>query len=59
LSVKPAALPETFRVEIAFKEPARARRAAFYPGMEALDPSTVVFQTGDYLEVMRMFLFVL
>lgn len=51
-------LPETFEVEIKFKNHFKAYRASFYPGMEQLDSQTVKFVTDDYFEFLRMFLFI-
>ena len=50
-------LPENFRVEIRFKEHHKARHASFYPGAFAVDPFTIGFETDDYFEVLRFFMF--
>ncbi len=52
-------LPESFRVEIGFKEHTYANKMSYYPGMEKLDSNTLVFNTDDYFEVLRMAHFVL
>jgi D-amino peptidase len=52
-------LPENFEIEIKFKDPVSAYKASFYPGMKSGEPQSVIFETGDYFEVMRMLLFVI
>lgn len=52
-------LPEHFVVEIKFKDHAHSARPSNYPGMRRKDFHTVVFEHDDYLEVLRMILFVL
>ena len=52
-------LPEHFVVEIKFKDHAHSARPSNYPGMRRKDSHTVVFEHDDYLEVLRMILFVL
>ncbi|WP_432661843.1 M55 family metallopeptidase [Wukongibacter baidiensis] len=52
-------LPDTFEVEISYSKHVKAYKASFYPGMEQTSPTTVVFKTNDYFEVLRMMLFVL
>lgn len=51
------ALPGKFHVEIRFKEHHKARRAGFYPGVITVDPFTVGYETDDYFEVLRFFMF--
>jgi len=46
-------------VEFAFKDPVSAYKASIYPGMKTGEPQTVIYETGDYFEVMRMLLFVI
>lgn len=53
------ALPEYFTVEICFKEHAYAHKVSFYLGMKKLNSNTVLFETDDYFEVLRMVSFVL
>jgi D-amino peptidase len=52
-------LPESFEIEIKFKDPVSAYKAAFYPGMKTGDAQVVIFEARDYFEVMRMLLFVI
>lgn len=50
-------LPESFKVEICFKDHADANSASYYPGMKKVDAHTVLFETDDYFEVLRMMKF--
>ena len=52
-------LPESFKVEICFKEHNYANKMSYYPGMKKLDSNTLLFNTDDYFEVLRMAHFVL
>lgn len=52
-------LPESFKVEIQFKEHTMKTKKSFYPGMETVDDLTLRFETEDYFEVLRMIAFVL
>ena len=52
-------LPDNFEIEVKFKDPVSAYKASFYPGMKTGEPQSVIFETGDYFEVMRMILFVI
>jgi D-amino peptidase len=52
-------LPESFKVEICFKEHTYAKKMSYYPGMEKIDSNTLSFSTEDYFEVLRMAYFVL
>jgi len=52
-------LPKHFSVEICFKEHTYAHKISFYPGMKKLNSNTVLFETDDYFEVLRMVSFVL
>jgi len=52
-------LPDRFRVEISFVNHIKAYKGSFYPGIKKVSPLTLVYETDDYFEVLRMFLFVL
>jgi D-amino peptidase len=52
-------LPKRFAVEIGYREHARAYRASFYPGVHLVDPTTIHYECEDYLEVLRLLLFVI
>ncbi len=52
-------LPDHFEVEICFKEHATARRGSAFPGVKQTGPYTVAYEADDYLDVLKMFRFVL
>lgn len=52
-------LPESFNVEIRYKEHFDAYKASFYPGAKQTDTHTVVFDTKAFYEVLRFIFFVL
>lgn len=51
--------PETYEVEINFKEPVKAYRAAFYPGVEQVDAKTVRYTAKNAHEMMTTRMFIL
>lgn len=51
-------LPDSFEVEISYSDHMKAYKASFYPGMEQISPTTVLFKSKDYFEVLRMISFV-
>lgn len=51
-------LPDSFEVEISYSKHIKSYKASFYPGMEQTSPTTVLFKTNDYFEVLRMISFV-
>jgi D-amino peptidase len=59
LSLCKVKLPESFNIEIRYKEHFDAYKNSFYPGARQIDTHTVVFETKDYFEVLRFILFVL
>ncbi len=50
-------LPEAFEVELEYRDHPRAYKCSFYPGMEKKDDFTLIYRTGDFFDVLRMFLF--
>ncbi len=52
-------LPEHFKVEISFKEHYRAKNACAYPGVAQTGPAAVVYESDDWMEVLRALDFVL
>jgi len=52
-------LPEHFKVELSFRNHTKAFKASFYPGMEQISSTNVVFESDDYFEILRMLLFVI
>lgn len=51
-------LPEKFSFEISFKEAKLAYRAAYYPGVTRIDAKTVTYETHDFMEYLKMFMFI-
>jgi len=51
-------LPEYFEVEIKFTDPVSAYRSSFYPDMKKGDSQTVIFETDNYFDVLRMLNFI-
>ena len=51
-------LPKYFKIEIRFKEHFKSFRASFYPNMKVIDSQTLIFETDNYYEVLRMLLFI-
>lgn len=52
-------LPEHFQVKLSFKNHTKAFRASFYPGMEQISSTDLLFESDDYFEVLRMLLFMI
>jgi D-amino peptidase len=52
-------LPDHFNVEVVYRLQAKAYQFGFFPGAQQVDPRTVSFETSDYFEVLRFFLFAL
>lgn len=50
-------LPETFTVEICYKDHTIANSKSYYPGMKKIDAHTLLFQSDNYFEVLRMLKF--
>lgn len=50
-------LPESFEVEIIYKEHAKAYRNSFYPGAEFKAHNTVLYKTNDFYDVLRLLQF--
>lgn len=52
-------LPAKFKVEISYAANYHYNtyKASFYPGMKQVSPTSVLFETDDYFEVLRMLLF--
>ncbi|NLE20144.1 MAG: hypothetical protein GX623_04930 [Clostridiales bacterium] len=53
------ALPERFRLDVRYREHARAFKASFYPGVQQLDSHTLRFEAEDWMEALRMMHFCL
>jgi D-amino peptidase len=53
------ALPPRFHIRVRYAAHPVAYRNAFYPGARQLDEKTIVFESDDYYEVLRLFQVVL
>jgi len=51
-------LPAEFIIEIQYKEAKFAHRASFYPDVEKIDPKTVKYVTNDFMDFLKMLMFV-
>lgn len=52
-------LPAHFEVEICYKRHHAATSASFYPGCRRVNVNTIAYEADDYMDVLRMFHFVL
>lgn len=52
--ISPLPLPEHFRLDVRYKEHAKAHKSSFYPGIQRLDSHTLRFEAEDWYEVLRM-----
>jgi D-amino peptidase len=50
-------MPGHFAVELRYQNHADAFHASFFPGVNQVGPHTVQFETNDYFEVLRFFMF--
>ena len=60
-SLKPkcqAKLPASFNIEISFHEHFKAFRASYFPGAKLMDAHTISFSSKDFMEILRLLLFV-
>ena len=55
---KAVLLPKSFHLELCFKEHGHANKMSYYPGMKRKDANTLIYETEDYFEVLRMIGFV-
>ena len=53
------ALPQSFSVEIRYKNHSKAYANSFFPGVFLKDPFAIGFESHDYFEVLRLIAFVL
>ena len=53
-----AKLPEIFNIDITFHKHFDAYKASFYPGVKSKDAHTIYFATKDFMEILRLLLFV-
>lgn len=52
-------LPEDFKVEVKYREHYKAYMGGFYPGAKQTGTKTIEYQSSDYMDVLKFFLFVL
>lgn len=52
-------LPDSFSVEVSYKEHFRARHNSFYPGAALIDAHTIAYQAKEYKDVLAFFHFCL
>lgn len=52
-------LPDKFSIAVHYSNHAKAFKASFYPGASLRDACMVSFESNDYFEIMRFFLFTL
>jgi D-amino peptidase len=52
-------LPTKYSVELSFKEHSKAYKASFYAGVNQVDDMTIIFETNNYFEVLKLLAFVL
>ncbi|MFW6149338.1 MAG: M55 family metallopeptidase [Atribacterota bacterium] len=50
-------LPRHFKMELSFKNHAQAYKISFYPKVEQISPTNVIFESDNYFEVLKMFSF--
>jgi D-amino peptidase len=51
-------LPRHFSVEIGYRDHFKAYAMSFFPGAKLKDANTITFESDDYFEVLKLFLFV-
>ena len=51
-------LPQQFTVELTYVNHTQAYKAAFYPGIQKISERSLLFETNDYFEVLRMLSFI-
>jgi D-amino peptidase len=52
-------LPEKFEVYVSHKDYLKAYKASFYPGVKSVDINTNYFESNNYLDVLKFFMFTL
>ena len=51
-------LPDSFNIEISFQKHFNAFKASYFPGAKLTDAHTISFSTKDFMEILRLMLFV-
>ncbi len=57
LSLCKVEMPEEFELVVEYKRHKDAYRSHFYPGAELLNPTTVIYKSADYMDVLKFILF--
>lgn len=52
-------LPDSFKIEVMFKEHFTAYRGSFYPGAKQIDAKTVSYESSDYMDILKFIMFVM
>ncbi|SDK95313.1 M55 family metallopeptidase [Natronincola ferrireducens] len=52
-------LPSSLKIEIGYVQHAKAYRASFYPGAKQLSVNSILYETDNYFDVLRLLQFVL
>jgi D-amino peptidase len=56
--IPPLALPRRFTYQVNLKDLRRAYRMSFYPGMKQIDPATLQLESGDWMDIVTAYSFV-
>ncbi len=57
-NIKNPPLPSQFELEVCYKNPARAEKNSYYPGIERINSNTIKYKNKDYFEILRTFSFI-
>lgn len=51
-------LPKEFTLEICYKDHINAEKFSYFPGVKKINDNTVIFETDNYFELLRVFKFI-
>lgn len=51
-------MPKHFKMELYFMEHKKAKKASWFPGVTRISDNAVVFETDDYFELLRAYMFI-
>ena len=57
LSLYQVPLPEHFRLEVRYRQHAKAYKASFYPEAQKIDDHTILYENDSFFEILRYMLF--
>jgi D-amino peptidase len=57
INCKPV-LPDKFHLKIGFKDQKNAYKISYYPGVKLLEPHLVGYECDNYMDVLRLFMFI-